>query len=824
MQSTGSKERIPGRIRRGWGCYAPEIVPVLYACAPGVYRSEFSMCKMFFLVVLLAVLCFVTSEPSEICGVSVVVLGSTGDLAKRYIWPAMFEVFQNPGIDCRVAGLYAAVRKPVYDDNDVLDLITSNVKCSSENGVDCSKKAELFRGLLHVVELESDANYSELATTIDYNNFLNKVKEVGRIFYLAVPPYAYPSIAEKISNHLRPSNDGWIRVILEKPFGHDLHSARTLAMHLMQFLTGDELYLIDHYLGKPGVRDILSFRKMNREVLQGLWNGGKIESIQIALKERVGAKGRSVFYDKYGVICDVMQNHMTELLVHVAMDINDAEYLHAKNDVLSKVYPPYLHSALLGQYSAYVTDLVNDGVIYNVGNGSSTPTFAAVTIFLRDSDWIGVPFLLISGKQLNAKTAYVQVTFKKTHFSPYSSGKECAPRIVFLIQSETILQPGILISTDLTHLSLVPPLETWVEEDMVYEDCPYMFLHPQGKVEASAYVPLLRDIFNGNRQYFVDITSSLLSWEVWSPLLSEVQLKKPALLSYDPTNLEQLAFRVSGTRVVPLLETLALMEINMMLHTVTNSSWIGKQRIAVESGTPSEISSRLAHYLTELAGEAVREKGSFHIALPGGSSPLGLFQSLVLDHSHTMPWRQTHVWQTDERCVGKNDSQSNFLQLSNRLLSLVPVPSVNIHPLPVLLHGGYCVRADKGTELYHSELNNHTCGTMDMVILGMGKDGHVASIFPRSAIEEEYGSGIQIVQLMESYPVQTRKRMTFSLETILTSKKVVLLITGEGKENPYKALRQCVERDLNSVECDLPVVELAQRVQHNQLIIYHSLM
>ena len=774
--------------------------------------------KMFLVLFSLSLLRLVASESSEICGVRVIVLGSTGDLATRYIWPAMFEVFQSPGIDCHVVGLYAAVRKPVDDDADILNTITSNVKCSNESGVDCSEKEQLFRSLLHVVELESDVSYSALATTMDHHNSLNKIREVGRIVYLAVPPFAYPSIAEKISNHLRPSNNAWIRVVLEKPFGHNLHSARTLSTHLMLFFISDELYLIDHYLGKQGVRSILSFRRRNKEMLQGLWNRGGIESVQIALKERGGVKGRSVFYDKYGVICDVMQNHMTELLVHVALDINDADYLQAKNLALSKLYPPCLHGALLGRYSAYLTDLANDGVMYNAGNGSSTPTFAAVSVFLRDPDWIGVPFLLISGKQLNTRTAYVQVTFKMVHFTLYGSGRECASRIVFLIHSETIAQPGVLISEDLAYLSLVPPSENWVQEELVYEDCPYMFLHPQSKADISAYVPLLRDIFSGNRQYFVDVTSSLHSWAVWSPLLSEIQLKKPALHPYDPTSLEQLAFRVSGTRVIPLLDT--PIDVDMMLHTVTSSSWIGQQRIAVVSDTQPEISSKLAHYLTELAREAVEEKGSFHVALPGGSSPLGLFWSLVLDHSHTMPWRHTHLWQTDERCVGRNDSQSNFLLLSNHLLSLVPIPPVNIHPLPVLLHGGYCILTDRGTELYHREL---TCSTMDVVILGLGKDGHVASIFPRVAVEYEFGSGVQIVQLMESYPVQPKRRMSLSLETILSSKAIVLLIAGEEKEAAYRTLLHCVERELNLVECDLPVVELAQRVHNNQLTIYHSL-
>lgn len=789
---------------------------------------------MFFVVFFLALLCHAVSELPKPCGVTVIVLGSTGDLAKRYIWPALFENYLTqyddvaPSNGCTITGFYAATKEPASDEKELMNIITSNADCSRHSGVsNCLEKLSLFRSLIQVVQLHHTESYASFGTIINNSSSLNGVEEAGRVFYLAVPPFVYPSIAEKISSHLRPlSNHSWIRVVLEKPFGYDIHSAQQLSKDLMNVLTSDELHLVDHYLGKVGIQGILPFRQRNSQFLESVWNRNWIQSIEISVMERLGVKGRSLFYDKYGVIRDVMQSHLTELLVHVAVNVDSlgnrtTDYLSAKNDLLSRVYPPSLQNTLLGQYSGYLTHLAEDGVVYSAGNESQTPTFAAVALYLRDPDLIGVPFLLMSGKQLPERSAYVRILFRKTHFNMAGSGQECASSILFLIQSEVLSHPGILISTDLAHLPLIPPAENWVQDDAIYEDCPYSYLHPQEDGPPNAYVSLIKDILDGNKQNFVDITSLLHSWNIWSPLLSEIQLRKPVLHSYDSASVGALAFKMKGTQVIPLVQ--ADTNWNTLLHTVSSRNYIGQHRINVVTGTPAEASSMVAHYVSQIAKEAVRKKGYFHIALPGGSSPLGLFQSLVLDNQHTIPWRYTHVWLTDERCVHRNSSHSNILQLSNHLLALLPISITNIHPMPVMLHSGYCIHTDGGTKLYERELEYHTYGKIDLVILGLGNDGHIASLFPKPAVDWEVGNDVHIVQLVSSYQVHSSRRMTLSLDTILNSRKIVLLIRGEEKASVYTTMVNCLEDGVNCTDCELPVVELARRVQYDQLTIYHSL-
>lgn len=800
------------------------------------------MAALFRGVLPILLLVLVRSEEPKSCGITIVVLGSTGDLARRYIWPAVFDRFlaRLGSHDCSLHTLYAAGRKVVENEEELWRAISANLRCPSEDDSRCSQQKALFRAHTHFIQLESEESYGSMATSIEQNYDLGNRAEVGRLFYLAVPPSAYISIAQKIDQHVRPrSGGGWIRVVVEKPFGHDLKSAKTLSEELLKYLKEEEIYRIDHYLGKLGLQQILPFRETNKNTLRGIWNGHSIQCVEIALKERLGVEGRSQYYDKYGVIRDVIQNHLMEMLVQTAMNVHTSEsagdFLTSKNTFLSKVYPPKLQSTLLGQYSTYHTHLSADGMLYNPGNGSHTPTFAAVAVYLRDADWLGVPFVLLSGKQLGERSAYIRISFKKTLFTPVASLGKCALDIVFLVQSESISEPGVLVAEGLQYLSLLPPYEDWLVRDVMYEGCPYVLMYPRDTVSPNAYASLIESVWKGDKDWFVDVTSLLLSWAVWTPLLSEIDLEAPVMQVYSLDSLDTLSFRLDETRVVPTLpsHTGDGESINVPVTPDLPSSLslpapslkvrvIGSQDSELVTGHFAQVSSRLAGHISQLAVDTVRRNGSFHLALPGGASPLLIFQSLVLEQRHTMPWQETHVWQSDERCVERNSRHSNFLQLSEHLLSLVPIPHTNVHPMPVSLHSGLCIGADRGTELYEEELGHYAHGHMDLTLIGVGMDGHVASVFPSTAVEEEEGKRVRVAQLHRSHPVHVKRRMSLSLDTILESKHIALVIAGEGKEAVFGAVLRCVgaRDDEDSVDCQLPVVELVRRVSRGQLTVF----
>ena len=285
-------------------------------------------------------------------------------------------------------------------------------------------------------------------------------------------------------------------------------------------------------------------------------------------------KGRTKFYDSYLVIRDVLQNHLTEILVRLLVPtlrganfLISEQFIMTKKSILSQLYPPLLRHSLLGQYIDYQKHLQEDEVLQPLVNDSNsstsiTPTFASVALYLRDPRWHRVPFILVSGKQLDKRTSYARVVFKQRQFcvgQRSSNHSPYLPEIVFLIQSKQLSSPSVLISEQLSSTGLTHPKMgsvSWTVESTTYpkasgdNNCEYTYLHPSQAVETNAYVSVIRAVLEGKQEYFVDIDSLLLSWEVWSPLLHEIQLSKQSLdlRPYSTDMLDGLDFELKGTK------------------------------------------------------------------------------------------------------------------------------------------------------------------------------------------------------------------------------------------------------------------------------------
>lgn len=215
-------------------------------------------------------------------------------------------------------------------------------------------------------------------------------------------------------------------------------------------------------------------------------------------------------------------------------------------------------------------------------------------------------------------------------------------------------------------------------------------------------------------------------------------------------------------------------------HSSTDSFQVmqGKFRSAeMVSAWAEELVERLAADLQEAAEAAVRKEGVFHLALSGGSTPIALFHRLVLHH-FSFPWRDTHVWMVDERCVPLTEIDSNFHSLHEHLLQHVRIPYYNIHPMPVQLNQRLCVEEDGGALLYEKELSKRINGSrFHFVLLGVGYDGHTASLFPGSKVKELSQS---LVALTES-PVKPHQRMSLTFDAINRAHRVALMVMGKGK-------------------------------------------
>ena len=568
------------------------------------------------------------------------------------------------------------------------------------------------------------------------------------------------------------NGSNWIRVLFEKPFGSDLNSAVALHNKLAQYLKEDEIYRIDHYLGKSGVKQILPFRNLNEEQLRGYWNNDHISHMEAVIQEKLDCSGRTRFYDRYGVIRDVFQNHLTEMIALVAMELHASGEDSSKMKFLESLFPPRLYSTVLGQYEGYISHLISDGVQQNARNISHTPTYASAILFSRAPQWLGVPFFLTSGKCLGQRSSYIKVVFKSSLVSSHHfTGSNCNPELVFVIQDDHFELPGILISEHFADLILVAGSNHWKTDittasDLICGHYAYLNINNISSTNANAYTGLLLSALLGIKENFVSTERLLEHWKIWSPLLEEIDMAAPHIQLYNENTLELLRYKRIGSKLQYIQLSSGTEEA---APTSEGISSLVQSNVVV--GTKFSLADKLTLKLKNLVSQALDDGVTFHLALPGGTSPELFYQNMVMERNN-FPWHSIHIWQVDERCVPYYSSDSNLRNINYNFLQLVPIPRSNIHPM-VDYHGN-CRNADI---LYQAELSQHA---LDLVVLGLGKDGHVASLFSNIHYNES-NILVSYVKLQEFHLVETKERMTLTFNAILQSKHIVVLAVDDSK-------------------------------------------
>lgn len=234
--------------------------------------------------------CLQAQEPQG--HVSIILLGATGDLAKKYLWQGLFQLYLDEAGKGHSFSFHGAALTTTKQGQELLDKILESLSCPK--GVAPGRCAELkdqFQRLSQYRQLKTSEDYLALSKDIEALVQKEGLREAGRVFYFSVPPFAYADIARSINSSCRPGPGAWLRVVLEKPFGHDHLSAQQLATELGSFFQEEEMYRVDHYLGKQAVAQILPFRDQNRKALDGLWNRHHVERVEIVMKETVDAEG-----------------------------------------------------------------------------------------------------------------------------------------------------------------------------------------------------------------------------------------------------------------------------------------------------------------------------------------------------------------------------------------------------------------------------------------------------------------------------------------------------------------------------------------------------
>ena len=423
---------------------------------------------------------------------SFIIFGGTGDLARNKLVPALFNLFKSNKI--KNLGILSVGRR-YKNKGELIENYGKKIGNSNkEKWEKFTKKIRYFKG-----DLNKEESYEKLKKSIE------KIEEElglskNRIFYLSTLPHLFGEISKKIDKHGLTSNEGWNRIAFEKPFGNNLRGARRINKEIRKIFSESQIYRIDHYLGKELVQNISILRFTN--VIDPLLHRNYIDNVQIVVSEDFGVKDRGEFYDKYGALKDVVQNHLMQLLALTAMEMPiGLEADHIRNEKASLLDKVSIDKTLLGQYEGYKKE---EGVNKN----SKTETLAALRLFINKDEWEGVPFYLITGKNLKEKFASIHFEFQE---SPYPNKKiKIRPNsFVINIQPDT----GIFLKMNVK----VP------EKDKTEEVRLNFCHHCMYPNTPRAYENLFLEILKGNQTSFVRFDEIEKSWK----LIEEIDKPKP---------------------------------------------------------------------------------------------------------------------------------------------------------------------------------------------------------------------------------------------------------------------------------------------------------
>jgi len=453
------------------------------------------------------------NAPEDPC--AVIVFGATGDLAARKILPSLYDLLLAKRLPA--PNMVVGVGRTKQSDEE----FRARIKAAfADTGVDMHCWDDFSSRLFY-----RDVDYDDIRTFTDLAAFLaEKESQIGtlgnRIFHLSVPPVAYESIAQSLAQvGLAEERENWARLIVEKPFGYDLQSSRKLARAMAQGFKEDQIYRIDHYLAKETVQNMLMFRFANA-IFEPLWNRRYIESVHITSAESLGVEHRADFYDHTGVLRDMFQNHMMQLLSLVAMEppsIYDACWIRDEKAKIFRCLRPFPlddldNHLVLGQYSAGVVggEAVPSYVEEpGVAKDSTTPTFAAMKVFIDNWRWQGVPFYITSGKRMSAKRTDIQVKFREVPHSMFRNilgDHITANTLIFSIHPKEEVR--------LTFQAKEPG------PAMCLRNVTMDFDYAQGSViRVSAYEKVLLDVLMGDHTLFWRQDSVDLCWEFLTPVL-----------------------------------------------------------------------------------------------------------------------------------------------------------------------------------------------------------------------------------------------------------------------------------------------------------------
>ena len=435
-----------------------------------------------------------------------IIFGVTGDLTNRKLFPALNDLINSKNLPKNTI-IYGCGRKNLK--NNVFKNLNPKISSSAK--------------YIKLNPLETN-DFKKLRTKIDINK--DKFKKINIIFYLSTPPSAYQFIIKNlISYNFNKENNGFSRIVIEKPFGEDQNSSKRLNKILKDGFKENQIYRIDHYLGKETVQNILVSRFSNL-VFKALWNNNFISYVEITAAEKIGIERRGEYYESAGAIKDMFQNHLLELLCLTAMEEpkeNSSESIRdEKIKVLQKIKSiDYKAHIIRGQYTrsenskkTYKGYRDNEGV----DKRSKTETFFACKLFIENERWKDIPFFIRTGKRLPTKVTEIVVNFKRNH--NVFSDKNQNNVLIFRIQPDE----GLLVKFNLKK----PGDKT----ELLNKNLEFHYKKLGKDIISNAYETLILDVFNGKTMLFSRSDFVEKAWEIVDPIVKSIKTKNSKLYAY----------------------------------------------------------------------------------------------------------------------------------------------------------------------------------------------------------------------------------------------------------------------------------------------------
>jgi glucose-6-phosphate 1-dehydrogenase len=465
-----------------------------------------------------------------------VIFGGTGDLARRKLLPALARLRASGALPATAAVLGVA-RDATTNDASYRAAMGEALRTG---GVPHDAAATLLAALHYQTIRETGPeDMRALARRID-----ELERQYGlpgnRVFYLALPPAAFPPTIHALGEAGLNAGTGWTRLVVEKPFGRDLESAEALNALIHTHFEEPQVYRIDHYLGKETVQNLLVFRFAN-PLFESVWNRDRVESVHITVAEQVGVGTRAGYYDRAGVVRDMVQNHLTQLLALVAMEVPAAfradDIRAEKVKALRAVRPIGPDDIVLGQYVAGELDgtpTAGYRAEPNVPPVSRTPTYAAIRLALESWRWQGVPFFLRTGKRMAERATRIVVAFRQPPIALFEQAHCAMPRSNRLIIT---LQPDEGFELRFEVKTPGPGI------DVTTQRLRFEYADSFGPLP-EAYETLLLDVVEGDPTLFVHADEVEASWRLYDPLLDRATEPEPYVAgSWGPAAAEALVLR-----------------------------------------------------------------------------------------------------------------------------------------------------------------------------------------------------------------------------------------------------------------------------------------